>query len=417
MKFFKKGMSIRWKLVLLYFLLVFVATTIIGAFILSQTESYYIDSERVNMTNVAQEGTLISTLRTYENLRDNEEEIQSNVDAWVKSVQLDIFVVDTSFNIIASNTANVGKSAIDVLDRTIVLRGLSGEFAETTGEVTLQETSIPVMNMVFPIENDRNITGVLYLRADMSFVYESVDQAKIIFVEAMAIALIVTVFLGFFMAGSITVPIKEITEKAEKMSQGDFSGEIVGKSDDEIGKLAEMLNFLRTELNRSISEMTAEKTKLETILRYMADGLIAMDLSGNIIHANPAAADILKSRSDALESASYDEVMKALKSDMSFETLIEKSEEGPAAETFSNGTFTYAIRYTRFKDDSGEDVGIIMIIQDITERQKLENMQTDFVANVSHELKTPLTTIKSYTETLLDGALEDPETAREFLQS
>jgi two-component system sensor histidine kinase VicK len=84
--------------------------------------------------------------------------------------------------------------------------------------------------------------------------------------------------------------------------------------------------------------------------------------------------------------------------------------------TFVYGGATFAVRYDRFKGENRQDLGIIMLIQDITEQQKLENMQADFVANVSHELKTPLTTIKSYTETLLMGDLDGTDTAMEFLK-
>jgi two-component system sensor histidine kinase VicK len=100
---------------------------------------------------------------------------------------------------------------------------------------------------------------------------------------------------------------------------------------------------------------------------------------------------------------------------MKLSTIKENCLKDGGQDTFDYGATTYAVRYDRFKDDDGQDVGIIIIMQDITERQKLENMQKDFVANVSHELKTPLTTIKSYTETLLDGALDDKDTAVHFL--
>jgi two-component system sensor histidine kinase VicK len=88
--------------------------------------------------------------------------------------------------------------------------------------------------MVFPIGDENHVKGVLYLREDMTRVYETIDKSKIIFVQAMFIALFITVVLGFFIARSITVPINDVTEKAEKMAKGDFSQEVSVKSDDEI---------------------------------------------------------------------------------------------------------------------------------------------------------------------------------------
>jgi two-component system sensor histidine kinase VicK len=200
---------------------------------------------------------------------------------------------------------------------------------------------------------------------------------------------------GVLISRTITIPIKEVTHKASVMADGDFSQEVSARSNDEIGQLAWMFNDLRIKLSSTLSEISNEKSKLETILRYMADGLIAIDLSGRIIHANQAAMRILRVGARDIEDKHYDDIIKNLKDDLVLDKLSEKCRDGVVAETFTADGSSYAVRYDRFKDERGGDIGIIMIIQDITERQKMENMQTDFVANVSHELKTPLTTIKS----------------------
>ena len=411
----KRWSSIRWKLVFIYFLLVFIATTIIGVFIMSQLEAYYKDSVRDNITRTVQETTLLSSLQEYEDLESHQAEIQSNIDSW-SSVAMDIFVIDDDFTIIASNTETyVMKNALDLLDRNIIVSGLSGKIDEEDDVIKTQSKDIPVKNMVFPIGEDDDIKGVLYLREDMTSVFATINKSKIIFVEAMVIALFITVVLGFFIARSITVPINDVTEKAEKMAKGDFSQEVSVKSDDEIGRLAEMFNLLRQQLNLTLSEISNEKSKLETILKYMADGLIAVDLSGHIIHANPAAMAMLNITSDDMENRYYDDIIRDYNDELMFDKLRENSKDGGTVDVFFYGGSTFAVRYDRFKDENAQDIGIIMILQDITERQKLESMQMDFVANVSHELKTPLTNIKSYTETLLDGQVDDKETETQFL--
>ena len=413
----KRWSSIRWKFVFIYFLLVFIATTIIGVFIMSQLEAYYNDSIRENITDTINEGTLLSSFQGYADLNSHQEEIQANISNWSKGVQQEIFVVDDNFTIIASNNEIfILKNAGDFLDERLIARGLNGETgAELDTVIRTQTKDIPVKNMVFPIGDEDNVKGVLYLREDMTSVYDTIDESKLIFVQAMVIALCITVVLGFFIARSITVPINDVTEKAEKMAKGDFSQEVSVKSDDEIGRLAEMFNLLRQQLNLTLSEISNEKSKLETILKYMADGLIAVDLSGHIIHANPAAMVMLNITEDDMVSKYYNDIIRNYNENLIFDKLRENSKDGGVEDIFFYGGSTFAVRYDRFKDENAQDIGIIMILQDITERQKLENMQMDFVANVSHELKTPLTTIKSYTETLLTGQVDDKETTDQFL--
>ena len=110
-----------------------------------------------------------------------------------------------------------------------------------------------------------------------------------IVIQGMPIAVLISVLITFFITNSITDPINDLTEKAERMASGDFSQQIDVRSNDEIGRLAEMFNMLRQELDNKITETINEKSKLETILRYMVDGLIALDLDGDIVHINPAA--------------------------------------------------------------------------------------------------------------------------------
>ena len=384
---------------------------------MSQTEEYLRGTIADNMKNSLQEGTLLSSLLAYEDIESHQKEIQSDVDAWGSSLKEEIFVVDENFQIVAATNENAGISALGLLDEGLILKGLSGEEGESETALNTFDGKIPVMNMVFPIENKGKILGAVYLRADLSSIDDAMANSKEIFAKGMAIGLLVTIILGFFISKSITEPIKQVTEKAQRMAQGDFSEEVSVRSNDEIGELANMFNLLRLELNKTISEMSNEKNKLETVLRHMADGLIAMDLQGNIIHANQAAIDILKIGAQGAQTSNYDQLIDGiLRDELNLESLRKKSANGAQTESFETGGFIYNLRYDKFRDEKGKEIGLILILQDITERHKLEYMQMDFVANVSHELKTPLTTIKSYTETLMDGCPEDPQVANDFLQ-
>lgn len=408
-----KHSSVQWRIILIYFVLVFIAMTVVSVFLLDRIESYQKNSQKDNITNTVEHGGLLSSLGRYSSLDRNAAQIQDMIAGNWSSFSDELSVVSKDLNICAStNQALVGKMATDVFDVEAALNAMNGkkmcESESLSGDISIR-------NLCYPIVYSENIvTGVIYVRADLSSIDSLMSRCRTIFVQAIMIALILTVLLGYILSRSITVPINDVTDKVIRMSQGDFSTEVSVKSDDEIGQLAEMFNLLREKLDFTLTEISNEKNKLGTILEYMGDGLVAIDLEGNIIHANPAVLSMLGQKGSP-EGLSYDALLGHHSPELSLETVKKNCLTKGGEGVFSYKDTIYAVRYDRFKDEAGDDAGIIFIMQDITERQKLEDMQTDFVANVSHELKTPLTNIKSYTETLLDGAMDDRETAVHFL--
>ena len=409
--------SMRWRIVLIYFLLVFIVMVVVSVFITNSLETYQMNSLRDKLTSTVEKGSFLNTLSEYDDLVNHQEDIQKTIiDTWEFGFSEELSIVDNHFTIVASTNENItGENAAEVLNTSVLTTAIiGGEMAEADGMLS---GNIPVKHLVYPFggEDGGQCKGAVYIRADLSDIYDFSSESKFIFIYAMVLALLITAVLGVLTSKSITDPINNVTEQAERMSYGDFSRGVVVKSEDEIGRLAEMFNVLREKLDLTLSEMSNEKSKLETILKYMADGLLAVDLNGAIIHINPAATQMLDLLPEDIVDFDYDQIMAKCGKHLTMETLLEGSKSGGAQETFDFKGSVFAMRYDRFKDENGQDKGVIIVIQDITERQKLENMQTDFVANVSHELKTPLTTIKSYTETLLDGAMEDPEITASFL--
>ena len=406
--------SIKWRILAIFVLIVFIVMTIAGVFVTNKLESYEIDSIRSKCFKTLDIVMLSMPFGSYTVLDGQQETIQAIVNEWQTGTDYELYVIDTNFKIIAANnTTVVGKSAINTLSENVIVKALKGNTAE--GQDTLTG-SIPVLNAAKPIEGSGgSIIGVLYLSANLTSVYDTTNESKVIFLQAMFIALLISALLSFFITSSITAPINDLTEKAEKMASGDFSQEIRGKSDDEIGRLADMFNILRRELDDNITEISNEKSKLETILKYMADGLIAVDLSGQIIHANAAARALLDLSDEEMENLNFSGILQKFGKKDIADGIKNITSSEVMNEIVMYRSNILSIRYARFTAEDDNDIGVIMLIQDITESQKLEQMQTDFVANVSHELRTPLTTIKSYTETLLESGIEDEETQKNFL--
>ncbi|MCQ1531404.1 ATP-binding protein [Lutispora saccharofermentans] len=398
--------SIQWKLVIIYVLLVWLAMSIIGLYIVQAVEKDQISNVVSNIESKADD--LSFSLKDM--MAIGAYDVQDTVDNWFNGRGGQIQSVYV-FNKNGRSLAHSGEE-LPMEDGWMISRALKGERVKDLNDSADLKNNYK--SIAVPITSDGSeVIGAVYLNMGLTSINDSISNIKNILTSATIWALCFTVLLGSILARTITGPIKEVTSKAAKLATGDFEHIIPVRSDDEVGKLTEMFNYLTVRLKTTLNEMNNEKSKMETILTYMTDGVVAVSSEGTIIHANPAAFELFKLTKMDVEGKNFDDVANMLSLPFDVKSLFQ--DEAEKSNLISNGDSTIRYSIVPFKNQGAETAGAIIVLQDVTEQENLDRMRKEFVANVSHELRTPLTTIKSYTETLLDGALEDRDMTLRFL--
>ena len=245
-----------------------------------------------------------------------------------------------------------------------------------------------------------------------NIVSTQLSQIKIIIIISLIIYTVISILIGYFVLKAVVSPMKRLIKSAEKMASND-----VGKANDSIqnvGEVADLENafsMMTNELNQKLSEVNRQKKQIETILLHMTDGIIAFNMEGKIIHINPDAKELL-GLSD--KDNTFEKVFKKLDIDINMEKIIYLDNWTSSEQRKNVGGKYVNILFAPFQDENDRPDGVIALIQDITEHVKLDNMRKEFVADVSHELKTPITSIMGYSDTLLEGDYDD-ETRTKFL--
>lgn len=230
------------------------------------------------------------------------------------------------------------------------------------------------------------------------------------------VIILLSAAIGLFTAGRISQLLQDMQRGAERFAAGDFRYRLPVPDTVELGSLALTLNRMASQLTAQIAVITQQRNEQQAILASMHEGVLALDTDERVLTVNPAAEALL----GVVESQAKGHTIQEVVRNIALQRLLVAAMHSPEPTTAdivlrgSEERFLQATA-TALRDAQDRELGVLVVLNDVTQLRRLENIRRDFVANVSHELKTPITTIKGFVETLRDGALEEPATAERFL--
>lgn len=298
----------------------------------------------------------------------------------------------------------------EILDAITLGEGLAVRKSATTGVETLY---VAVCR-----DHDRDLGGLVRVAALTESLEERKREvARLLFLGAL-IASLPALLVGALLVRRVSTPLVQMRAVAVAMGEGDYEAAARlpqgARDGDEVGDLARSFQQLGHDINQQVADLTAEQERLRAMVAGMTEGVVALDVDDQVTFSNHAARSLLGIREDERDPTAWREGTLA-----GLDELVHRARttEIPARQELelsqTDDTAIVNAEARSFQD--GDAVGVVVVLNDVSEVRRLERIRRDFVANVSHELKTPLTNIRGYVEMLLDGAAADEERVQRFL--
>ncbi len=285
--------------------------------------------------------------------------------------------------------------------------------------VTSRESYTRNNHMIFvaaPIKLDGRLYGAARVAMTVSSVTKAVSMA---YWEIVAVGIVVVILASaaaFFVSRRVSAPVSELLVGARKFSEGDLTYRLAPQESHECEALAGVMNQMAGLLDARINKLTEQRNELEAVLSGMSEAVLAFDLDERIIRVNPAAEKLFAIDVNRIKGSTLQEAIRnsQLQRFVRHTLVQNRVTEGEIVFIGDREKFLQA-HGSALLDSRGAKIGALIVLNDITRIKQLEVIRRDFVANVSHELKTPITSIKGFLETLKEGAISDPENAERFL--
>jgi two-component system phosphate regulon sensor histidine kinase PhoR len=333
--------------------------------------------------------------------------------------------VNTRFTVIAPSGRVIGDSERDpdsmenhgtrpeVIAALAGKTGVSDRFSQTLME-NMMYVAIPVYNAGVLCAVVRTALPTDAVRAALKGLYLKITWA-VLFMALFA------AFVSYLVSRKVSRPIAEMRLGAQRFSSGDFGFKLPATGFLETDQLATALNEMARKLSDTIGTLTEQRNEVDAILSSMAEGVVAIDSKERIITINQAAARLFAIDPAAApgkwigEAVRNTDVLEFLQKTLLSSGPVEGEALLPETANEKHSERFLQLHGSALRDASGESIGALMVLNDITRLKMLENVRKEFVANVSHELRTPLTSIKGFIETLASGAIDNKDEAKRFI--
>ncbi|MCT3258879.1 cell wall metabolism sensor histidine kinase WalK [Lactiplantibacillus plantarum] len=415
--FFK---TINFKIALVFALLLLITLEIVGAIFVKQLESKNIQDFKQSVQIPTYIDNSLAEQLTVNSTRKANGQIKTILSNYNNTNVDEIQVVDSKGTIRGTSDVNdqsvVGQKTTDRNVKNAIYnnRTYTKSTYDTQNNGRYYVSIVPLYSSN-SAGNSSQLVGVLYVRANMKSVYSTINNIMGIFVIASLAAMVLGLGIAIIIARAITRPIEEMKQQTQRIARGDYAGQVRVYSDDELGQLAKAINNLSIRVEESQESTEAERRRLDSVLSHMSDGVIATDRRGNITIINETASDFMDVTAEKAIGNSILDILK-IRDDYSLRDLIENQDELMLDFSSNERDLILNAYFSLIQRESGFISGLVCVLHDVTEQQKIDNDRKQFVSNVSHELRTPLTSLRSYIEALSDGAWKDPEVAPGFLK-
>lgn len=342
-------------------------------------------------------------------------ELENTLTEMSKDLQMRITLIDGKGKVLFDSEADA-ETMENHADREEVIKALAG--GTGISKRYSKTKQIDMFYMALPIDKSGQSARVIRLAVPL----EEIEKYNMQLIYNILIAVIIGTFfsmiIGYRLISSILLPIKDLKLIAGKVAQGQYNEKVLITNNDELGDLARTFNYMTEELTKNMKEINAQNSKMNAILTSLVSVVIAVDREMRVMFMNREAEKLFGISEGEAQGRYVLEVFRnSAVLDQVKELLRAREHVKTEIEIFDRTQRIYHVYANPILDftSNPENIGVVMLFQDVTDIRRLENMRKDFVANVSHELKTPLTSIKGFVETLKNGAVDNPVVRDRFL--
>lgn len=402
--------NITFKLTLGFLIIVIISTLFIGIIAMNVFKNNIYEIKRNNMKTHAV--AISETIEPYMASGEKDKEFIRIINLLNSIDNAKIWILNSDKSIINASENNL--DSINYIDNNEVketykelnenaLKGID-QYLEIYNPYYKED----MMTIAVSIKNNEKIMGAVILNSSTVDLSNSMDKFFLYLILTLIGEILLVGFMGYHFSKNISKPIKKINEAALELTRGHYGIKTNIYQKDEVGELSNSFDLLSLKLEYTIGKLFEEKNKLSNIITSMSEGILALDTNFKIININEAAKNLLLSNGSkhklGTDTESYEEIIQVLEKlniKAEFNSVISNSEKRIMLKEHSNKVLEFSI--ASIKNNLNEIIGVVILIQDISEKEKLEQMRKDFISNVSHEFRTPLSIIKGNLESILDG--------------